>query len=184
MAKKSSGIVVGVETQDIASPHLASVPTQNIASVQTIAGGALGEAEQLVNELMAGVVETQNLASLQNIASQNIASVRQVEQIEQLQEQVAAQGEQIEALGERVEKVTDLLTRSLQSMAQMQRNLLRLDGEQVLSIPTQMSGNINPLEQMHPVPKAPPAAPRSRANLSVEQRAIEAQRAKAGRMTG
>jgi len=151
------------ETQD--------VETQDFASVQTIAGGALGEAEQLVNELMAGSDQVQ-------------AQTGQVEQITQLQERVTAQSEQIQALGDQVEKVTDLLTRSLQSMAQMQRNLLRLDGEQVLGVPVQMSGNINPLEQMHPVPKAPPAAPRSRANLSVEQRAIEAQRAKAGRMTG
>jgi len=159
MAKKSSVMVVG------------DVETQDFASVQTIAGGALGEAEQLVNELMAGSDQVQ-------------AQTGQVEQITQLQERVTAQSEQIQALGDQVEKVTDLLTRSLQSMAQMQRNLLRLDGEQVLGVPVQMSGNINPLEQIHPVPKAPPAAPRSRANLSVEQRAIEAQRAKAGRMTG
>ena len=166
MAKKSSVMVVG-ETQD--------VETQDFASVQTIAGGALGEAEQLVNELMAGS---------ETVETQNLASVRAAEQIAQLQQAVTAQSEQIQALGDQVEKVTDLLTRSLQSMAQMQRNLLRLDGEQVLGVPVQMSGNINPLEQIHPVPKAPPAAPRSRANLSVEQRAIEAQRAKAGRMTG
>jgi len=153
------------ETQD--------AETQDVASLR-----ALGEAERLVNELLATGAQVQ-------------AQTGQAEQIGQLQEQLTAQSEEIQTLREQVEKVTDLLTRSLQSMAAMQRNLLRLDGEQVVCVPAQMSGNINPLEvetqdfaSLHPVPKVPPAAPRGTSNMSVEQRAIQIHQQKAARMTG
>lgn len=149
-------------------------------------GQSLRQAEQLAANLSAGEAEISNRSRL--VTADELAI---------LQATVDSQGERIQELSGQLRKATELLARSMNSLAALQRNMLRLDGEPVVAVPVAMTGG-NPLESLqfgHPQPYGVPAMPRpSTARLSspnvssgggqtAEQKAIEAQqrRAKAAR---
>ena len=95
-----------------------------------------------------------------------------------------AQGERIRELTGQLRKATELLARSMNSVATMQRNLLRMDGEPVVGVPVAMGGNGNALEPMGfglVAPNPTPAFPKGRETVAqtAEQRAIEAQQRRA-----
>ena len=114
---------------------------------------ALKVAEQLAANLSAGESDLQGRSRFAT-----------TEELAALQATVDAQGERIRELTGQLRKATELLARSMNSMATMQRNLLRMDGEPVVGAPVAMNGNSgNALEPMGfglLPPSSVPATPR------------------------